>query len=74
MDLLSMLMNAKVKDVQGEDVGEVFGVHIAGGRLVVTVDVEVEYEEDPDGGEEEDIPEDDIGPLRLVEKTGSGDG
>lgn len=56
MDLLSMLMNAKIRDMDGDELGDVMGVHIAGGKLYVTVDTDFgdEYEEDPDGGEELD--------------------
>jgi len=60
MDLLSMLMNAKIRDVDGYSVGEVIAVHITMGKLVLTIDIESDDEdEDPDGGEDEDIPEDD---------------
>lgn len=58
MDLLSMLMNAKIRDMDGDEIGDVIGIHIGGGKLVVTVDDEIELDEedgdDPDGGEEID--------------------
>ena len=58
MDLLSMLMNAKIRNMDGDEIGDVIGIHIGGGKLIVTVDMELgdgEYEEDdPDGGEEVD--------------------
>jgi len=58
MDMLSMLMNAKIKDVDGNEVGDVFGVHITGGKMFVTVDIDTDdEEEDPDGGERKDPPE-----------------
>lgn len=59
MDLLSMLMNATVKDVDGIEVGDVGGVHIVGGKLWITIDLELGDEGDPDDGTKEDIPEDD---------------
>jgi hypothetical protein len=56
MDLLSMLMNAKIRNMDGDEIGDVIGIHIGGGKLVVTVDDEIELDEedgdDPDGGEE----------------------
>ena len=58
MDLLSMLMSARVCDVDGDVFGEVVNINISGGKLEIMVDVELddgEYEEDdPDGGEEVD--------------------
>jgi len=59
MDLLSMLMNAKIRDMDGDEIGDVIGIHIGGGKLILTVDDEIEFEDedDPDGGEE--IDEDD---------------
>ena len=57
MDLLSMIMNAKLKDMDGNDVGEVIGLHIAMGKAYITVDPNMEEDDDPDDGEKEDIPE-----------------
>jgi len=60
MDLLSMLMNAKIRDMDGDEIGDVIGIHIGGGKLIVTVDDEFileEDEDDPDGGEEIDEDE-----------------
>ncbi len=56
MDVMSMLQNAKVRDMEGQDLGEVFGVSIVGGKMMLTIDIEVvgEFEDDPDGGEEVD--------------------
>ena len=60
MELLSMLMNAKVCDMDGDVFGEVVGVNFAGGKLEIMVDVEMDDEgEDPDDGAKDDIPEDD---------------
>ena len=62
MDMLSMLINARIMDVDGDEIGEVIGIHIAIGKLWIMVDIEgieVEDGEDPDGGEKEDIPEGD---------------
>ncbi len=65
MDVLSMLMNAKAKTVDGSDLGEVIGIHFALGRMVVTIDLELDDEEDPDDGEKEDIPEDDASKIEF---------
>ena len=58
MDLLSMLMNAKIRNMGGDEIGDVMGVFIAGGRMIISVDDETELEDgeedDPDGGEEVD--------------------
>ncbi len=57
MDMLSMLMNAKIRNMDGDEIGDVIGVHIAGGKMVISVDDEIEIEveeDDPDGGEEVD--------------------
>lgn len=59
MDLLSMLMNAKVRAMDGDEVGEVIGVHLAMGKLSITIDIELDDIEDPDDGAKEDIPDDD---------------
>ena len=61
MDLLSMLMNAKVCDMDGDIFGEVVGVNLAGGKLEIMIDVELddEEDEDPDDGAKDDIPEKD---------------
>ena len=61
MELLSMLMNAKIRDMDGDEIGEVLGVHFSAGRLSLTVDFEgIELEEeDPDDGAKDDIPEKD---------------
>jgi len=64
MDLLSMLMNAKVRDVSGYEVGEVIAIHLAMGKLCVTVDIELDNE-DPDDGEKEEIPEDDASKMEF---------
>lgn len=58
MDLLSMLMNARVQDLDGIEVSEVISVHLTGGKLYITIDVEGEHE-DPDDGAKDKIPEDD---------------
>ncbi len=64
MDLLSMLMNAKARTVDGSDLGEVIGVHFALGRMAITIDLGLE-DEDPDDGEKEDIPEDDASKIEF---------
>ncbi len=60
MDLLSMLMNARIRDMDGDEIGEVIGIHIAMGKLCISVDMELddgEEEDDPDDGEEIDDEE-----------------
>ena len=71
MDLLSMLMNAKVRTVDGSDLGEVIGVHFALGRMTITIDLELE-DEDPDDGEKEDIPEDDASKMEFPRLAAMG--
>ena len=71
MDLLSMLMNAKIRDMDGGEIGDVIGIHIGGGKLVVTVDDEIEFEEDeddPDGGEEIDGDGEELDDVEEVPK------
>ncbi len=63
MDLLSMLTTAQVRDLDGVIMGEVFGVHITGGKLYLTVDVEADYEDPEDDGDGEEIPKDDAGEV-----------
>ncbi len=54
MELLSMLMNARITDMAGDEVGEVIAIHIAMGKLYISVDTMLDNgeEDDPDGGEE----------------------
>ncbi len=67
MDIMSMLMNARIIDEDGDEVGEVVGVTINGGKMILATDIigdlDIEFtEDDPDGGEEideEDDTEDD---------------
>ena len=61
MELLSMLMSARVCDVDGDVFGEVVNINISGGRLEIMIDVELDddEDEDPDDGAKDDIPEDD---------------
>ena len=70
MDILSMLQNAKVRDMDGDEIAEVFGVSIIGGKMMITIDIigELEYEEDdPDGGEEIDVDDEaDIDPNKEI--------
>lgn len=73
MDLLSMLMNAKVRDMDGDEFGEVIGVHLAGGKLSITIDVELDEEDaDPDDGAKDDIPEDDASKLEFPRLAAMG--
>lgn len=66
MDLLSMLQNAKIKDIDGFEIGIVVAVHISGGKLTLVVDPELDDEIDPDGGDEEDVPEGELVSLKAV--------
>ena len=68
MDLLTMLMNARIKDMDGDEIGEVIGVHIAMGKRYIAVDMELDdgEEDDPDGGEE--VDEDDERELDNTEE------
>jgi hypothetical protein len=70
MDLLSMLQNAKITDIDGFEMGVVKAVHIMGGKLTLVVDPEIDDEIDPDGGEEEDIPE--AGELVTLKAVAGG--
>lgn len=65
MDLLSMLQNAKIRDIDGFEIGIVVAVHITGGKLTLVVDPELD-EIDPDGGDEEDVPEGELVSLKAV--------
>ena len=69
MDMLSMLMNARIKDMDGDEIGEVLGVHIVMGKLYITVDMELDdgEEDDPDGGEE--VDEDDTDDEHELDNT-----
>lgn len=66
MDLLSMLQNAKIRDIDGFEIGIVVAVHITGGKLTLVVDPELDDEIDPDGGEEEDAPEGELVTLKAL--------
>ncbi len=66
MDLLSMLQNAKIRDIDGFELGTVVAVHITGGKLTLVVDPEIDDEIDPDGGEEEDIPAGELVRLKAM--------
>lgn len=69
MDTLSMLANAKITDLDGDDIGEVIAVHYVNGKLYLSVDTMLndEEEDDPDGGEE--IDEDDERELDTTEEV-----
>ncbi len=70
MDIMSMLQNAKVRDMEGLELGEVFGVSIVGGKMMITIDIEITsgFEDDPDGGEEVDVDRDDDKELDNTEE------
>lgn len=71
MDMLSMLMNARVMNLDGDEVGEVIGVHFAMGKMSITTDIESSEDEDPDG-EKEDIPEDDASKMEFPKIVAMG--
>ncbi len=63
MDIMSMLMNARIIDEDGDEIGEVVGCTINGAKMIlatdIAIDMDIEFtEDDPDGGEE--VDEDDI--------------
>ncbi len=71
MDTLSLVSNAKIKDLSGDDLGEVVGIHYMNGKLYITVDMELEdddEEDDPDGGEEIDEDEEELDNTEEVPK------
>ena len=75
MDLFSMIQNATITDIDGNELGTVEAVHVLGGKMTLLLDVHISgyMEDDPDGGLEEPIPEkteDDPVPLKMV----GGDG
>lgn len=81
MDLLSMLQNAKIRDMDGDEIGEVIEIQICGGKLEIMMDLitlEDDDEEDPDDGAKEDIPEDDaskaVTPKLRAVTGGKGNG
>jgi len=71
MDTLSMLSNAKISDMDGDDIGEVVGVHFVNGKLYLTVDTELdlESETDPDGGQEIDEDKRELDNTEEVPKS-----
>ena len=83
MDIMSMLASAQVTDMDGNELGDVVAIHIVGGKLLLTIDFDIEDFEvdDPDGGQEVDDDEDEHEldnteevprpiPLRAVGGTG----
>ncbi len=75
MDWMSMLMNARILDEDGDEVGEVVGVTINGGKMILSTDIDFEliYDfDDPDGGEEiDEDDEDDEEELDPKKETGN---
>lgn len=73
MDLLSMLMNAKVCDMDGDVFGEVVNINLSGGKLEIMIDVELaDEDEDPDDGAKDDIPEDDASKMEFPKLAALG--
>ena len=69
MDLFSMIANAQVVDADGECAGPVVGIHVVGGKMVITAALEAILEEEDDGDdpdEEEAEPEVSDNLLRVV--------
>ncbi len=57
-DIMDMLQSATVVDANGDDVGHVSVITIAGGKLEITLDQFIEFDDGdggPDGGEEVDL-------------------
>jgi len=74
MDIMSLLMNAKILDEDGDEVGEVVGFTIRGGKMLLSTDIDLDLlydEDDPDGGEEIDTDDDDEGELDPTKETGN---
>ena len=85
MDMLSMLMNARVLDEDGDEIGEVVGFTILGGKMMLSTDIDFDHlydEEGPDGDGGEEIDENDdeeeldnkketgnVEPLRAIAAT-----
>ena len=64
MDIMALLSQAKVNDMDGVELGDVMGIHIVAGKMVVSINMTIlddDDDDDPDDGEKEDIPEDDAG-------------
>lgn len=77
MDIMSMLMNARVMDEDGDEIGEVVGISIIGGKMMLSTNVDFELdfdydEDDPDGGEEVD-EDDEENEEELDPKKETGD-
>jgi len=56
MELLTMLQNAKIRDIDGNDMGDVIGVCIFAGKMVITSNADLTDLVGDDGGSREDIP------------------
>ncbi len=67
MDMMTMIMNAKITDMGGEEVGDVVSIHIVGCKMFITANMGYDIEEDGDDGEKDDIPEDDASKASLAE-------
>jgi hypothetical protein len=75
-----MLLNATIRDMDGDEIGVVLEANFSGGKLDLVIDLELdddedEDEDDPDDGEEIDDDEDELDnteevprpiPLRAV--------
>lgn len=69
MDIFSLLMNAKIEDLDNYPIGAVAGIAFADSRLTLIV---APYGENPDDGEKEPVPTDETGVHLKVVSSGSG--
>jgi hypothetical protein len=73
MDILALLSQAKINDMDGVELGDVMGIHFVAGKMIITVNMNWNDEsEDPDGGEKEDIPEDDVSKMEFPKIVAMG--
>ncbi len=69
MDWAQMLLDARILNAEGADLGDVLSFNVMHGELVIITDMELEDGGDgPGGGEEVPDHEADL-PLRLVKKA-----
>lgn len=66
MDVLALLSQAKVNDSDGVELGEVIGIHFVAGRMIISISMDLDEEEDDgDDGAKDDIPEDDASKVEF---------
>jgi len=69
-----MLMNARIKDTDNNDVEEVVAVHYINGKLHLSVDMDFEDEDDGGDGAKDDIPEADASKPKFPKIVAVGKG